>query len=167
MEKEYDIKYAIAVLDKHNRLSFYPYKKEDMVGYVISKVFVVSEETKYNENGEYNVYDVVLPYNNLGSQRDYPFFVEDGNSVYSTRIYRVFDSYDEAKEEVDKLNESLKYQALADVYKTKTIFLTHQDKIEEASKLFKQRLNKCHIFESILDEYTKDLKVKSRQPILR
>ena len=66
MENNYDIKYAVAVFNRPGRLSFYPSKEENIIGYVASKVYVVSEETKYSKGEEYQVYDVVLPYETIG-----------------------------------------------------------------------------------------------------
>jgi len=163
MENNYDIKYAIAVLNNPGKLSFYPYDEKSMVGYVVSKVFVVSEETKYKDGEEYKVYDVVLPYENIGNERFMPLFNKHGNAVNTTRIYRVYDSYESAKEECDELNSKLKFKAVAEAYSAP--YGTYNERVERAQKKFRANMNECNTFETIINERSKDLEVKSNKAL--
>ena len=106
---EQEIKYAIAVVNKPNRVSFYPESEDKIIGYIISKVIVAREETKYSNGVEYKVYDVLLPYTGLRNRREEVIYDKDGNPVNTTRIYRVYDTYEEAKAEKNELNKKVRF----------------------------------------------------------
>lgn len=73
----------------------------DVVCYIVSKCYLLSDLTRYKEDGQsVREYEVVFPYQ-LGDynnwKRTIPLFnLYSGNSINSNRVNFVFDSYEEA-----------------------------------------------------------------------
>ena len=164
MENDYEIKYAIAVFNKAGKISFHPLREDSLIGYIVTKVYVVSHEIFYDNGDKYVIYDAVLPYENMSKERHYPEYDKYGNVVNAERIENVYDSYDEAKTECDKMNGKIKFKMVSEVYSKPYIYGLYVDKIDNAAKHFKELMNECKTIETIVSERSKELEItKSKQ----
>lgn len=162
MNQEYDVKYAIAALNKPGKVSFYPYE-DRIVGYIITKVLVVREETKVSNGEEYSAYDVLLPYVDISNRREEPILDASGNPVNTSRIYKVYDSYEDAIKDRDELNKQLKFVVVAkELRKQKS-----NKKVDDVFFQYNAQMNECKIFESVIGNRCQDLKTKSRIKMLK
>ncbi len=160
MENNYDIKFVVCTLANPGFPTFYPIDAESIMGYFVSKAFVVSEETKYDRKGqEYKVYDVVLPYGDLRGEMSFPEFNKYGNLINGTRIYEVYDSRKEAEDERDKQNLELRNQKILCAYEKYAGTNMRRKKIEEASSTFDYYLNECEEYEMALSSLTSNLNI--------
>ncbi len=158
MEQEYDVKYAVAVVNKPGKVSFYPQGEDRLVGYIVSKVLVIREEEKYSKGVGYTVYDVLLPYVDISNRREEPIFSKEGNPVNTTRVYRLYDSYEEAAKERDELNKKLKFATVS-----KKIYNGCSSKnVENAFFDYNAQMKECNNIESVIKIRCEDLKTKSR-----
>lgn len=158
MEQEYDVKYAVAVVNKPGKVSFYPQGEDRLVGYIVSKVLVIREEEKYSKGVGYTVYDVLLPYVDISNRREEPIFSKEGNPVNTTRVYRLYDSYEEAAKERDELNKKLKFATVS-----KKIYNGCPNKnVENAFFDYNAQMKECNNIESVIRIRCQDLKTKQR-----
>ncbi len=105
----YQEKYAIGCLIKPGMVTFSAQDDLDVMGYFVSKVFLVGEDKIYNK-GEYShsIYKVVFPYQNLRSgEETLPEFDELGNVTNAIIVYDIYDSRTQANIVKDKLNNGL------------------------------------------------------------
>lgn len=157
-----EIKYVIVAFNKPGIPTFYPLDAEDIMGYFVSKAFVVSDEIKMDREGnEYHVYDVVLPYGDLRGKINTPEYNKYGNLINGTRIYEVYDSLEEAEAVRDKLNVELRNQKILCAYEKYAGTNIRRKKIEEASSTFDYYLNECEEYEMALQSLTSTLTNKS------
>ena len=158
MENNYDIKYVVAALVNPGFPTFYPIDAENVMGYYVSKAFVVSEETKYDRRGEeYKVYDIVLPYGDLRGEVSYPEFNKCGNLINGYRVYEIYDSRKEAEEVRDKLNINLRSKKILSAYEKYASNNLRRKKIEEVNSTFDYYLNECEEYELALLNLTSKL----------
>ena len=158
MEQEYDVKYAVAVVNKPGKVSFYPQGEDKIVGYIVSKVLVVREEEKYSKGVAYTVYDVLLPYVDISNRREEPIFSKEGNPVNTTRVYKLYDSYEEAAQERDELNKQLKF-----VVVSKNLYNGSSNKrLENAFFDYNAQMKECNNIESVISIRCQDLKTKQK-----
>jgi hypothetical protein len=155
---EQEIKYAIAVVNKPNRVSFYPESEDKIIGYIISKVIVAREETKYSDGVEYKAYDVLLPYTGVSNKKEEVIYDRDGNPVNTTRIYRIYNTYEEALAEKKELNKKVRFIVTSNELKNKK-------SIDKCAQ-YNMQMHECDIIESVIDSYCKDLKTKQMQRVL-
>lgn len=101
----YPVKYSVLnpiELTKRSELC-YTY---DVVGYFVSKVYVVGETVRYFDDGtSKKQYQIVFPYLNrtelLQGQRHVPEYDYDGTCSNARCVSEIFDSYEEAKQASD------------------------------------------------------------------
>lgn len=119
-------------------------RKYEVVCYIVSKCFLISDRTKYKENGKQEKeYEVVFPYqkNTFDNcwERVTPSFNNFKRCI--NRVAKVFDSYNEALEYVKKKNEEL-----CDLY-------ISSEKIQE----FNDRLSRYKLLEQQILDNTSNL----------
>ena len=116
MKNNYPIKYAVMPIIEQT--GWYPGLHElereyGIVCYIVSKCYVVGREEKYNRYGNTICeYKVVFSYgkdNQYGdlSRVEPEFCLMNGRCNNSTNVDKVFDSFDEAKEETEKKNKEI------------------------------------------------------------
>lgn len=116
MKNNYPIKYA--VMPVIEQTGWYPGLHElereyGIVCYIVSKCYVVGREEKYNRYGNTICeYKVVFSYgkdNQYGdlSRVEPEFCLMNGRCNNSTNVDKVFDSFEEAKEETEKKNKEI------------------------------------------------------------
>ena len=116
MKNNYPIKYAVMPIIEQT--GWYPGLHElereyGIVCYIVSKCYVVSREEKYNRYGNTICeYKVVFSYgkdNQYGdlSRVEPEFCLMNGRCNNSTNVDKVFDSFEEAKEETEKKNKEI------------------------------------------------------------
>ena len=108
MKNNYPIKYAaMPIIEQTGRDSEYR-----VVCYIVSKCYVVGREEKYNMSGNTECkYKVVFPYERDNLHR-YLSRVEPSYNCYgecrnSTNVDKVFDSFEEAREDALKKNKKI------------------------------------------------------------
>ena len=116
MKNNYPIKYAVMPIIEQT--GWYPGLHElereyGIVCYIVSKCYVVGREEKYNRYGNTICeYKVVFSYgkdNQYGdlSRVEPEFCLMNGRCNNSTNVDKVFDSFEEAKEETEKKNKEI------------------------------------------------------------
>lgn len=119
-------------------------REYEVVCYMVSKCFLISDRTKYKENGKQEKeYEVVFPYQksifDYRWERVTPAF--NNRCINSNRVEKVFDSYNKALEYVKKKNEEL-----CDLY-------ISSEKIQE----FNDRLSRYKLLEQQILDNTSNL----------
>lgn len=123
----------------------------DVVCYIASKCFLISDRTKYKENGKKEKeYEVVFPYQkNIFDnrwERVTPAF--NNECINSNCVEKVFDSYSEALEYVKKKNEELRDKNRLYISSKKSL-----EKIQE----FNDRLSGYKLLEQQILDNTSNL----------
>lgn len=170
MEKGYPIKYAVEELTIS---SGYKNGYDDIIeGYIVSKCYVTDTKVSYYNGMEPRItYEVVFPfrrYENFKSDLDSgikynetpikPARDASGNACHTQTVYRLFDTFEEAKKEAEASNsvlwknELMNLSLLDDDWKSKY----KNDLLEH-----KIRLGICSCYESFIAEHTKDMEVTS------
>ena len=167
MKNNYPIKYAVMPIIEQT--GWYPGLNElereyGVVCYIVSKCYLVGREEKYNMYGEVDCkYKVVFPYekDNLydGLSRVEPeFCLIDGMCYNSINVDKVFDSFDEAKEDAEKKNKEILSKELC--------YIRVDDDFHQNVSLVKEkreeRVNYYQEIESMIEENSTDLVVNDK-----
>lgn len=163
MKVNYPIKYAAMPIIEPVGWSHGLHELEreyDVVCYVVSKCYLISDLTKYLENGSViKEYEVVFPYQPAEFdrwQRVTPRYnLMHGYSINSNKVDTVFDSYDDALIYVTEKNEQLCEKSWVCLPCTKDIM----EKIQEKKDEFDTRLTKYKILEEHILFNTSDMVV--------
>lgn len=166
MKNNYPIKYtAMPIIEQTgwnsglNELE----REYGVVCYIVSKCYVVGREEKYNRYGNTECkYKVVFPYEKDNLHRclsrvepDYDFYGRCSNSI---NVDKVFDSFEEAREDAKKKNEK--------IIKKKISFLHCDDNfLENVSLLRKEqeeKVNKYRKIERMMEKNSSDLVVNDK-----
>lgn len=167
MKNNYPIKYAAMPIIEQT--GWYPGLHElereyGIVCYIVSKCYVVGREEKYNRYGNTICeYKVVFSYgkdNQYGdlSRVEPEFCLMNGRCNNSTNVDKVFDSFEEAKEETEKknkeiLSKELSYIRVADNF--------HQN-VSLAREKHEEVVNYYQEIESMIEENSTDLVVNDK-----
>ena len=132
----------------------------DVVCYIVSKCYLLSDRTKYNQDGKIEKdYEVVLPY----QKREYYNWERITPSVNdSTYVEKVFNSYNEALEFVTQKNKELCDKTLAFLPFTKDL----KNQISEKTQEFNDRLSKYKKLEQQILANTEQSNVKELNEII-
>ena len=105
-ENSFPIKYAIMPVTN--------FAIDDMLvlGYVVTKVYVIMEQYRYLPNGTKSAYNIVYPVKGLKSSQVMadirkPEFDADGRCINSDVSYELFDTFEEAKKVCTERNNNL------------------------------------------------------------
>lgn len=138
----------------------------DVVCYIVSKCYLLSDLTRYKEDGQsVREYEVVFPYQ-LGNynnwERTIPLFnLYSGNNINSNRVNFVFDSYEEALKYATKKNEELCKKTWVYLSCSKDV----AEKIQEKKDAFDDRLSQYKMLEQQILLHTNDLDVGKRKEL--
>ena len=104
--ENYPIKYAVMPVTN------YASGEDFVLGYIVTKVYLVSEYIRYTANGTKVSYDIVYPIKGLKSSQVMadlrkPEFDEVDRCINAERNNDLFDNYDEAKKLCNEKNSAL------------------------------------------------------------
>lgn len=148
MKNNYPIKYAVIPMYEQtgwihglNELE----RDYNVVAYIVSKCYLISETKEYNSNGKANnKYEIVFPYKKTdvyGSWiRTEPNFNHSNKCTNSIIVDNIFDNYNDAKNLCQQKNEELLIQKISQI---------PFDKLKEQLEKIKSKHNE------IVDNYTK------------
>lgn len=151
-EQKYPIKYGVMPINELDQDS-------EIIAYIVSKCYVISEKKTYLCNGTYKItYEVVFPYKmdrTKNSRRAMPQYNIYSQCINSIVINQVFDSFEDASIVADKLNEGILHHEIGCLFfddnfetKAKSIETKHQE-----------TLDRVKAFESYVENETKDMVV--------
>ena len=167
MKNNYPIKYAVMPIIEQT--GWYPGLHElereyGIVCYIVSKCYVVGREEKYNRYGNTICeYKVVFSYgkdNQYGglSRVEPEFCLMNGRCNNSTNVDKVFDSFEEAKEETEKKNKEILSKELS--------FIRVDDNFNQNVSLAREKheevVNYYQEIESMIEENSTDLVVNDK-----
>lgn len=167
MKNNYPIKYAAMPIIEQT--GWYPGLHElereyGIVCYIVSKCYVVGREEKYNRYGNTLCeYKVVFSYgkdNQYGglSRVEPEFCLMNGRCNNSTNVDKVFDSFEEAKEETEKKNKEILSKKLS--------FIRVDDNFNQNVSLAREKheevVNYYQEIESMIEENSTDLVVNDK-----
>ena len=167
MKNNYPIKYAVMPIIEQT--GWYPGLHElereyGIVCYIVSKCYVVGREEKYNRYGNTICeYKVVFSYgkdNQYGglSRVEPEFCLMNGRCNNSTNVDKVFDSFEEAKEETEKKNKEILSKELS--------FIRVDDNFNQNVSLAREKreevVNYYQKIENMIEENSTDLVVNDK-----
>lgn len=167
MKNNYPIKYAVMPIIEQT--GWYPGLHElereyGIVCYIVSKCYVVGREEKYNRYGNTLCeYKVVFSYgkdNQYGdlSRVEPEFCLMNGRCNNSTNVDKVFDSFEEAKEETEKKNKEILSKELT--------YIRVDDNFHQNVSLVREKreevVNYYQEIESMIEENSTDLVVNDK-----
>ena len=167
MKNNYPIKYAAMPIIEQT--GWYPGLHElereyGIVCYIVSKCYVVGREEKYNMYGNTLCeYKVVFSYgkdNQYGglSRVEPEFCLMNGRCNNSTNVDKVFDSFEEAKEETEKKNKEILSKELSYIRVDDNF---HQN-VSLAREKHEEVVNYYQEIESMIEENSTDLVVNDK-----
>lgn len=150
-KKELVIKYAILGLKEGI--------DKDICGYVISKCYVMEEDTVFNNDID-KIYSVFFPYVDFSYERR--SLEEDYYDINSPLhvVSKLFDSYDDAVIEKKLNNALLKNKILLNNY-----FNGDSDELD-INNIVYNNFKKCDSYEKYILDNTKDMKVLDNKKTL-
>ena len=167
MKNNYPIKYAVMPIIEQT--GWYPGLHElereyGIVCYIVSKCYVVGREEKYNRYGniicEYKVvfsYEKDNQYGDL-SRVEPEFCLMNGRCNNSTNVDKVFDSFEEAKEETEKKNKEILSKELS--------YIRVDDNFHQNVSLTREKreevVNYYQKIENMIEENSTDLVVNDK-----
>ncbi len=156
---KYPIKYAIMSFEKANNFG------HDIVFYITSKCYVVSEKYVYGSENVKYVAEVVFLWSekdimehlcfNRGFKRTVPKYDFDFECINYTKVNRLFDSFDEASIITDKLNKEILDHELGTIPFDQN-YEVKRKKIEET---YYKTLSKYKKIEQIIETETIDTEI--------
>ena len=148
--KEYQEKYAVGSLIKPGMVKFGCSEDLNVMGYFVSKVYVV-EELKI-ENVKDVLYKIVFPYPDLRSGVEVkPELNDKGEVINSVLSFDVYDDKDKAVMSRDMLNRSLFDRKLINVYEKNYSNRNCRKIFEQEREKAQNDLDECFEYERNLE----------------
>ena len=167
-ELNYPIKYAILGIEE--QVGWQPGLHEmereyDVCGYIVSKVYIVGENIKYNRDGTYTKeYQVVFPFSCMNKkERQIPEYNIHYRCYNAINVSEIFDNIEEAKNSASEKNKVLFAKSYLTYYFDKNMSL--KEKILKGQVEFSERLKKYLEFESFILSETIDMEITSDEQI--
>ena len=167
MKNNYPIKYAVMPIIEQTGWTpgLHELEREyGIVCYIVSKCYVVGREEKYNRYGNTICeYKVVFSYgkdNQYGdlSRVEPEFCLMNGRCNNSTNVDKVFDSFEEAKEETEKKNKEILSKELS--------YIRVDDNFHQNVSLVREKreevVNYYQKIENMIEENSTDLVVNDK-----
>ena len=163
-ELNYPIKYAILGIEE--QVGWTPGLHEmereyDICGYIVSKVYVIEENIKYNRDGTYTKeYHVVFPFYCLNDiQKQIPKYNIYYQCLNAINVSQIFDNFDDAKNSANEKNKELRSRCCLPKMFNKDLSL--KERILNAQKEFDERIKNYLEFENFIVGETIDMEVTS------
>lgn len=151
MKYNYPVKYAAMPIIEPIGWNHGLERHYDVVCYIVSKCYLLSEKIKYEENGKrLKEYEVVFPYHK-GQYNSWERVIPEFN--FTNSVDKVFDNYEEALEFVAQKNKELCDKTWAYLPYTEDL----NNRISEKKQEFNDRLSKYKIMEQQILINTSDL----------
>lgn len=171
MKVNYPIKYSVMPIIEQVDWSYGLNELEreyDIVCYIVSKCYLISDLTKYKEDGSsVKVYEVVFPYQQSEFNKwirvipEYNFIHQ--YSINSNKVDTIFNTYEEAATLALEKNDKLFENSWKHLPFSKDIM----KKIQEKKNEFYDKLEKYKFLEQQIIDNTKDLRPKENQELKR
>lgn len=165
MKYNYPVKYAIMPIYEQVGWMSGLHELErnyEVVGYIVSKCYVVSKKESYLEDGsEKREFEVVFPYQKTDYMRIhdfnrvYPEFNYNGNCVNSNIVNELYDNFDNAKEVAEKLNGDILS------YNLGMISFRDKERRENIKKEHEERMTRFKYLERKIEEETTSMEVNN------
>ena len=169
MEKEINYPIQYAVLELKTSGGWSVGYKDVTQGFIVSKCYVVESNIVYHSDGTNKItHKVVFPFEDISclqiSQNRIQNIGEEKipsydacNHPYPVQVVNeLFDSYEDAKISAEEKNEEHKHNLVLKVYIGKT---NKKEQLEKLKREFEQRLKLCYLFEQLVLEATKDMRI--------
>lgn len=170
MEKEinYPIKYAVLELKTRGGWSV---GYEDITqGFIVSKCYVVESNIVYHSDGTNKLtHKVVFPFEDISclqnslmngtqniGEENIPSYDACNRPYPATVVTNLFDSYEAAKISAEEKNEEYKHILVLKVYAEN---LNRKEQFKKLKGEFDQKLKLCYLFEQLVLEATKDMRI--------
>ena len=173
MKYNYPIKYSIMpicayvgenlsnnhTLNIYNSIVRYGYKHLEVIGYVVSKCYILSEINSFLSDGTTNTsYRVVFPYQKVNDKgREAYRKVEP--TRYNAQIGEIYDTVEEAVLAKNELNQIILSEELSRIPRNKN----YQKNIEFIQEAFSERIEKLNKLEVEIEANTKEMIVSENQ----
>lgn len=139
-ELKYPIKYATMPIINQSDWIHELLKQNEIVTYIVSKCYVVSETKKYSANGNITqTYEVVFPYSNNYSKiwnhdKIIPIFTDNFEKcTNSILVGQLFDSFEEVVQVVNQKNKEIISKIIMQI--------PYSEKFKEISKMINTEFN--------------------------
>lgn len=136
----------------------------EVVGYIVSKCYVVSKKVSYLEYGsKKREFEVVFPYQKTDYMRIhdwnrvYPEFNFNGHCINSNIVGKLYDDFNDAKEVAEKLNRDILS------YNLGMISFRNKESRENAKNEHEERMTRFKCLERKIEEETTSMKVNNKQ----
>lgn len=161
MKLNYPIKYALMPIVEKTGYQAGVFGMEDtydIVCYIVSKCYVLSDKVKYEKDGsKKEEYEVVFPYQrNNYSEFKYTepsFNLLNNQCVNSNVVNKIFQTYEDALVNANEENDKLLSKSLSFIRYTEDI----NEVLQEKKKEFKEKLLKYKLLQKQILENTKKL----------
>lgn len=140
-------------------------------GFIVSKCYVIKSNIAYHcDGGNVITHKVVFPFDDISGLQ---FSIKNDeqnigkenrpcNIPYPVSVVTdLFDSYDDAKIASERKNEEYRYNLILDVVENPN----WKEQFENLKQKFAKRLELCYLFEKLLLEKTKDMKITELQAV--
>lgn len=171
-EMNYPIKYAVLPIKVMPEECYAPgtfggSEDFDVRGYIVSKVYLTKEIMSYEKDGTSKLYyEITYPYpteNSIYRERTYPYSIWSGE-INRELVDNVFDTYEEAKEKANTLNEELKKQVY---YCVSANGKEASKELESKIYYFEKKQVMYQSFEDKITELTEDMIVTKNRNLIR
>lgn len=168
MKNNYPIKYALMPLYKQtgwvhglNQLE----RKYEIVAYIVSKCYVISENKAYSADGTSNIeYEVVFPYENIDNNnsiwtRTEPSINLSSSQISnSTKVKKIFDNYRDAIEYLKIKNNEILKNKISNLPFNESI----KTEIKKLEDIHNEIINEARELEMQIQQNTPDLKLNEK-----
>ena len=166
MKYNYPIKYAVMPI--YGQVSFGLDKSIQIVGYIVSKCYIICDKLRYFEDGSRKrEYEVVFPYQKKDItrrddwQRVYPEFTYNNQCKNATEVSEVFDSFEDASNLKDKLNKDI----LAHSFGFIDYNSNYQNNIKKLKRIHNEKMDNFKQLEKKIQEETIDMVIRDNTKI--
>lgn len=148
---DYSVKYVILSVIKPGYINVGVKNDNNVMGYIVSKAFLVDEVKIYSKDNNDYLYAVAMPYRDIkDNEIVYPEYNEFNDVSNGYIVDMVFDSEYKAREYANKLNTCLRDNKLLNIYGKYKNSKRLKNKMEKAKEDFDYDMNTCYELESEL-----------------
>ena len=173
MQYNYPIKYSIMpicayvgenlsnnhTLNIYNSIVRYGYKHLEVIGYVVSKCYILSEINSFLSDGTTNTsYEVVFPYQKVNHKGRETYRKVDPTR-YDAQIGEIYDTVEEAVLAKNELNQIILSEELSRITRNKN----YQENIKLIQQAFEKRIERLNELETEIAENTKEMIISENQ----
>ncbi len=148
----YQTKYAIGCLVKPGMVSFNDEEETNVMGYFVTRVYLVEESTRYYETFSSKLYRIVFPYSDIRSGKEVkPEYDIYGKPLNAKVVYDIYNTRFEATLNREQLNKSLVESKVFKVYKNHFFDKNNRVLMDEAKIQAENDVVACEEYERQLE----------------